>query len=670
MYPRLATRSALLACAVLALLGAIAIAGWLVPRLAIQHVAPPDSPFLVDVVLLVSSLVAAALVALVLYAARRVQERFDRADQASRDLARSEERYDAAIRGSFQGLWDWDVQASRVDFAPHCKTILGYGPEEPVSDLAAWTSRIHPDDRERVTAAIDAHLLQRAPFDQEFRLVAGLETTRWVRARGQAVWNALGFPVRMAGSLADVSQRKRLEAELRQKAEELAEQNRVLMQHVAAAHAAVLARSELLANLSHEIRWPLTSILGYADLLQGGPEHADARTWLARIKDDGEHLVAVINDVLDLAKIEAGQLEIEKVSTPTAGLFSEVIQLAEERTRARSLRLALEVDGRLPPAICTDALRLRQILLNLIGQAIKYTEHGEVRVVIKANPGPEATLAIDVIDASIGLTPRQIERLFEPYSQPDTTSSRLQGGTGLGLALSQRLAALLDGQITAASQPGAGTQLTLHLPIGPLADEPWIELQLAPAAAESSAGHVEPVAGSAERAAAPQAVRSETLSGNKATSAAIASAAKKPPLAGRRILLAEDSPDNQWLVTHHLQKHGAIVEVVADGLAAIAKAHAAWKSGRAFDAVLMDVQMPVLDGFEATRRLRTQGYVFPILALTAQAQNGERKKSLAAGCDDYLPKPIRVPQLLAMLTSCLAKLDAAGRDTQLAEMAP
>jgi CheY-like chemotaxis protein/PAS domain-containing protein len=487
MLPRLATRSALLACAVLALLGSIVIAGWLVPRLALVHVLPPNAPLVVDLVLLLSSLVAAALVALVLYAARTVHERFQRAEEAARELARSQERYEAAQRGSFQGLWDWDIEAGRVDYAPHCKSLLGYAADDAVSDLAAWTSRIHPDDRERVTAAIDEHLVHRTPLDEEFRLVVGLAPPQLVRARGQAVWNALGIPVRMAGSLVDVSDRRRLEEELEQKTAELAAKDRVIQEHAAAAQAANQSKCELLANLGHEIRSPLVAILDNAELLLELEPTGEVRDRLLGIKRSGEELAAMLN--------VSDEATVPPKSVPAAALGGEQTGVA-----AAAL-----------PSLAT---------------------------------------------------------------WPDTT----------------------------------------------------------PAA--------------------------------RAASAALPVVKKPLPLAGRRILLAEDSPDNQWQVTHHLQRNGAIVELVEDGLQAIAKAHAAWKSGRAFDAILMDMQMPVVDGYEATRRLRTQGYAFPILALTAQARSGDRQKCLVAGCDDYLPKPIRPPQLLAMLTACLARLDAAARDTQ------
>ncbi len=630
-----------------------------------QAIAAQQSYLPAGVVLL--SLFMATLVTLVVHYAQRVHQRSRSAEDAIAALRRSEQRYEIAVRGSFQGLWDWDIPARSVHFAPHCKTLLGFAADETVNEMAAWTSRIHPEDRERVMAAMDEHLIQHTPFDEEFRLIVGLERLRWVRARGQAIWNEHGYPVRMAGSLTDVSDRHRLEAELRQKVEELAANNRTLQDYADAADAATRSKSEFLANMSHEIRSPLTAVLGYTDLLLDQDPTDDARASLDRIKRNGEHLLAVINDILDLSKIEAGKLEVEKVLCPTVPLFREMIELMQVRAQAKSLRLALDFPGPLPAQICTDSLRLRQILINLVGNAIKFTECGEVRVTVQAAADPQPMLTIDVIDTGIGLTADHLERLFQPFTQADSSMSRRFGGTGLGLAISQRLAGLLGGRITVASQFGAGSRFTVRIPIGPLADEPWVE-ESSPATAPTEIAVLPPQHAAPPLAVQPDAAEpaAESTAGPAAPSTGMAAL----PLAGRRILLAEDSPDNQWLITHHLQKNGAVVEVVEDGLQAIAKAHAAWQSGRAFDAVLMDMQMPVLDGYEATRRLRDEGYVLPILALTAHALAQDRQKCLAAGCDEHVPKPINVPRLLAALVGCMQRMEVAGRDTQPVDAAP
>jgi CheY-like chemotaxis protein len=287
-------------------------------------------------------------------------------------------------------------------------------------------------------------------------------------------------------------------------------------------------------------------------------------------------------------------------------------------------------------------LRLRQILINLVGNAIKFTERGAVRLVVRATSGPQPLLSIDVIDTGIGLTPEHLERLFQPFTQADSSMARRFGGTGLGLTISQRLAGLLGGRITVTSTFGEGSVFRVEIPVGPLADEPWIWGAPSRAASFTPAENNQPVQTNHKQVAV-------AASGDK-------------PLAGRRVLLAEDGPDNQWLISHVLGQAGATVEVVGDGQQALDVAQTAWRSGLPFDAVLMDMQMPVLDGYEATRRLRAAGYDLPIIALTAHAMAEDRRKCLDAGCDDYAAKPIQLPQLLAILAACCSRRETAGEN--------
>jgi len=596
--------------------------------------------------MLLASLLMAGLVALVTHYALRVSHRSQAAEEAVEALRRSEERYEIAVRGSFQGLWDWDIPARAVHYAPQCKTLLGFAPDDPVMELAAWTSRIHPDDREQVMAAMDDHLLRRTPFNEEFRLVVGLETVRWVRARGQAIWNEHGFPIRMAGSLTDVSDRRQLEDQLRHLVEKLAASNRDLQEYADAANAATRSKSEFLANMSHEIRSPLTAVLGYTDLLLEQEPTDEARSSLERIKRNGEHLLAVINDILDLSKIEAGKVELENSLCSTVEIFTQVIELMQVRSQAKSLPLSLEFQSAIPAKICTDPLRLRQILINLVGNAIKFTERGAVRLVVRATGGLQPLLSIDIIDTGIGLAPEHLERLFQPFTQADSSMARRFGGTGLGLTISQRLAGLLGGKITVTSKLGEGSVFRVQIPVGPLNSEPWIW-------------------GAPPRAAAFTPDTNNRPAQTARRQVAMAESGDKP-LSGRRVLLAEDGPDNQWLVSHLLGQAGATVEVVGDGQQAMDVAKSAWRSGLPFDAVLMDMQMPVLDGYEATRRLRAAGYELPIVALTAHAMAEDRRKCLDAGCDDYAAKPIQLPQLLATLAACFSRRETAVADASAA----
>ncbi len=595
-----------------------------------------------------ASLVFAAIAAIAVHYALSTRSRARSAEDALAALKCSEQRYELAVRGSFQGLWDWDITTRKVHFAPHCKVLLGYLPDEPVDELAAWTGRIHPEDRERVMQAMDDHLIHRRPFDVEFRLLAGLDLLRWIRARGLAVWNRQGYPTRMAGSLTDTSDRHRLEAQLRSNVEELAARNVSLKRMAEAAEAATRTKSEFLANMSHEIRSPLTAVLGYTDLLLEDNPAPVARDWIERIKRNGEHLLAVINDVLDLSKIEAGKLQVEHESCATLDFFGELVRLMQVRSQARGLDLVLEFRTLVPQHMQTDPHRLRQILMNLVGNAIKFTERGEVRIAVQATREECPQIIVDVIDTGIGLSVEQIDRLFAPFTQADSSMARRYGGTGLGLAISQRLAQLLGGKIAVRSQLGVGSTFRVQLPLVTQPEEPWI---VGPQADLPHRGGASLPCESDSAVPARAALPQDSSSPREAPDPQSASSASASPgpLTGYRILLAEDGPDNRWLIEHLLQRSGAAVTTVEDGAAAVRAVDSAIDRGEHWDAVLMDIQMPVLDGYQATLRLREMGCTWPIIALTAHALTAERKKCLDVGCNDFLTKPVDVRQLVAVL---------------------
>jgi signal transduction histidine kinase/sensor domain CHASE-containing protein/ActR/RegA family two-component response regulator len=600
-----------------------------------------------------ASLVFAAIAAIAVHYALSTRSRAKSAEDALAALQCSEQRYELAVRGSFQGLWDWDITTRKVHFAPHCKVLLGYLPDEPIDELAAWTGRIHPEDRERVMQAMDDHLIHRRPFDVEFRLLAGLDLLRWIRARGLAVWNRQGYPTRMAGSLTDTSDRHRLEAQLRSNVEELATRNVSLKRMAEAAEAATRTKSEFLANMSHEIRSPLTAVLGYTDLLLEDNPAPVSRDWIERIKRNGEHLLAVINDVLDLSKIEAGKLQVEQESCTTLEFFDELVRLMQVRSQARGLDLVLEFRTQVPPQIRTDPHRLRQILMNLVGNAIKFTERGEVRITVQATRDESPQLIVDVIDTGIGLSTEQIEKLFAPFTQADSSMARRYGGTGLGLAISQRLAQLLGGRISVRSQPGVGSTFRVQLPLVSESEQPWVT---GPHANEPNRGMATLPRDSDQ--ADPASAHAPKAS---ASSREVLASSSPGPLAGCRILLAEDGPDNRWLIEHLLQRSGAEVSTVEDGAAAVRAVDSAIDRGERWDAVLMDIQMPVLDGYQATRRLREMGCTWPIIALTAHALTAERNHCLEAGCNDFLTKPVDVRQLVTVLRRWIDA--AAGQES-------
>jgi signal transduction histidine kinase/CheY-like chemotaxis protein len=388
----------------------------------------------------------------------------------------------------------------------------------------------------------------------------------------------------------------------------------------AAADRANLAKSEFLANMSHEVRTPLTAILGFADLLSdNSPVDHASRDAIDTIRRNGRHLLAVINDILDLSKIEAGRMDVEPLPCSPVLLAREVIDLLRDRATQKGLTLDLAIDGQIPSIVTTDPLRFRQILLNLAGNAIKFTPSGGVTIRMSFADGDrsrEAKLLVDICDTGIGITKEQEERLFRAYGQAEVSTARQFGGTGLGLTISRKLATLLGGDLTLHATGPKGSTFRVSVSTGPLTDEiEFVTQSTADAAAASS---------TCELAPAPPSI----------------------DLTGLRVLLAEDGPDNQRLLGFVLRKAGATVEIVGDGRKAVDATLAARQTQRPFDLILMDIQMPLMDGFSATRLLRGAAITTPIIALTAHAMEGDRSACLAAGCDDYATKPIDRTTLL------------------------
>jgi PAS domain S-box-containing protein len=389
-----------------------------------------------------------------------------------------------------------------------------------------------------------------------------------------------------------------------------------------AAHTANRAKSEFLANMSHEIRTPMTAILGYADLLLSENAGRTTQEHVAVIKRNGEHLLQVIGDILDLSKIESERFQIEPTRCSPVQVVAEVAALMRPQAAAKQLKLTTELAQSLPETVLTDPLRLRQVLVNLTGNAIKFTDQGEIHLAVRLNADSgRVSLCFDVTDTGIGLNGEQIGRLFKPFSQVDNSSTRKFGGTGLGLYISKRLAEALGGNIEVRSEPGKGSTFSVTIDPGPLDGMHMIQN-------------------------AQEALLDRQPSANAATP-------DKITLHGR-ILLAEDGLDIQRLIAMLLRNAGAHVSAVENGQLAVEAALAASEADEPFDVILMDMQMPVLDGYEATRQLRKRGYTGPIVALTAHAMVEDFQKCLDAGCNDYLPKPFQHRALLKMVARHIA----------------
>jgi len=388
------------------------------------------------------------------------------------------------------------------------------------------------------------------------------------------------------------------------------------------------AKSEFLANMSHELRTPLTAILGFANLLRD--ESTDQqRATVDIISRNGEHLLNVINDILDLTKVETGRFRMTRSEVAPLQIINDVIADYRRQALEKHLQLGSRLVTTTPPTISTDPVRFRQILTNLISNAIKFTEQGSIDLEISYLPPPADLFSIDIVDTGIGINDDHVERLFRPFSQVDTSMSRSFGGTGLGLIIARRFAEMLGGDVTiVSSEPGRGSRFRCR------------------------------IAANTDAIARP--TTSETPAQSRGATSANASESDADAIRGLHILFVEDGPDNRRLVSHILKKRGAGVTIAENGQIAVDMFERSLPGADTFDAILMDMQMPVMDGYTATARLREMNVRTPIIALTAHAMTGDREKCIAAGCDDYATKPISPKELVRIIASHVRKSAVSG----------
>lgn len=416
-------------------------------------------------------------------------------------------------------------------------------------------------------------------------------------------------------------------AEIRLSQERLLAANAALIVARDQANAANRAKSAFLANMSHEIRTPMTAVLGFIDIVaDADTSPADRESCIETIRSNAGHLLTLINDILDLSRVEAGELPIQPRSFRPRDLVQEIVEFLRPRAEAKGLTIGTRCEARVPTEAVTDDARLRQVLTNLIGNALKFTERGGVEVVLRLQEMPSAPpqLQFQVIDSGIGIAPERLDEIFFPFAQADDSVTRRYGGTGLGLTISRQLARRLGGDVTVVSQPGTGSTFEVTIPVIPH-DENSLRL-----VGSSQSTDVDDRIESAE---------AEQL----------------------HLLLAEDSADLASLYIRMLRRRGCDVVHVSDGRQAVRRALDSQRSERPFDAVIMDMQMPVQDGYAATRELRQSGYAGPIIACTAHAMTGDHERCLQAGCDSYLPKPADASSLLSAIRNVIQSI-ASGRE--------
>jgi PAS domain S-box-containing protein len=544
--------------------------------------------------------------------ARRLREEQSR---LLAELKRQQEFLTRAQAVSQTGHWYLDMAADRLTWSAETYRIFGLPPDTPLT-LEDFFAHVHPKDRTTVRQAW-RQALAGAPYQIQHRILID-DQVRWVEERAQIEYDAEGQPAAGLGIVQDITEQIETARELedyRLHLEELVVSRTAALETAKrAAESANQAKSAFLSNMSHEIRTPMNAILGYSHLLRRDPLTPRQSEQLHKLSDAAQHLLQIINDVLDLSKIEADKIQLEHEDFQPARVIDTVCALVTPNMVHKELELDVDLAG-IPQTVCGDSTRFGQIILNLLSNAVKFTESGQIRLQARSLAATDALwLRFAVQDTGIGMSEQQLGRLFQAFEQADGSTTRRYGGTGLGLAISKQLTELMGGRIGVHSQLGQGSCF-------------WVEIPFAPAGQRSATD-----ARSTPMASHPAPSRTPSTQPEPAL----------PTLRGH-VLLVEDNPINQEVIHDLLEALGCTVTLANHGAEAVAQARA-----QDIDLILMDVQMPVMDGLTAAgeiRRLPGKQQV-PILAMTANVFATDRQRALQAGMNDHLSKPIE-PERLA-----------------------
>ncbi|HEX2751698.1 MAG TPA: ATP-binding protein [Alphaproteobacteria bacterium] len=519
-----------------------------------------------------------------------------------------QEMFRLAIEGSSDGIFEWNLAKDTAFYSRQFWGMLGYEPGKFPSTMQSFKDLIHPEDKERVQGHMDRYLSGEIPdYLIIFRMKHKSGRWVWVNARGKALYDESGKPYRLVGAHTDISHIKAYEEKL-QKAKESAEK-------------ANRAKTDFLAHMSHEIRTPLTAISGIAEIFESHQVNLDdkQRQLVKTLNSSTQSLKELISDILDFSKIESGELEMEEKSFGLQNLFEQVVSIVSVKAQEKGIDFRFDYEDVRKQKCLGDRARLRQVLINLIGNAIKFTDKGEVEVTaLRTLQNNNAFLRIDVRDTGIGIDPQNFEMIFERFKQADSSVSRKYGGTGLGLPISLRLARLMGGNIAVESTPGKGSTFTLVIPLKTEEEQEGDEsdLRLSHRLSED--------------------IRGQGIS-------------------QKRILLVEDYEGNIVLLSYLLDGLECHYDVARTGLEALNM----WKNNN-YDLILMDVQMPEMDGFTATAQIRHMEKEktlprTPIIGMTAHALVGDKEKCIEAGMDSYLAKPIVELDLKSKIVEYLSR---------------
>ncbi|KST61947.1 chemotaxis protein CheB [Mastigocoleus testarum] len=527
---------------------------------------------------------------------------------ASQALTEITERYELAVRGSKDGIWDWNVETGESYISPRWKEILGYKDDELANSADTFFSYLHPEDRKQAEEAIKQHFELHVPFDIECRMRNKQNEYVWIRNRGQATWDQSGKPVRMSGSISDITPLKRVEEDLRNVNHQLALAKE-------SAEAANHAKSEFLAKMTHELRTPLNSILGFTQILYRQSNLQDQqRKYLDTVLRCGNHLLNLINDILDISKIEAGAIELNTTEFDLYNIIDSLEQMLQIKSKSKGLQLNVEFSEDIPQYIRTDEARLRQVLINLLGNAIKFTDTGNILLQIIRGTITESShshlndginscyLTFRIKDTGKGIAERDLSNIFDAFVQAGNNQEYCDG-TGLGLAISKNYIDLMGGEMQIQSNLGKGTTVEFDIPVTIIPKEEFVE--------HLPKGRI---------------------------------IGLDPEQPKSLILIAEDNSDNHQLLLEIISGVGFETIQAHNGQEAVEK----WQKYKP-DLVLMDMQMPVMNGYEATREIRSTSEgkdTTIIIAQTSNAFNEDKKLIMSLGCDDFISKPFQEQILL------------------------